>query len=207
MRARTIIFGGGGHAKVVIESLRRTSPEIELVAIDDDPSKNGQLLLGVMVVGARDWLRANWPDAPVALALGGNGHRLAAADWLRQENRVLQTVIDPSATVSESASIGEGTFLAPGCVVNAEAAIGRAVIVNTSASIDHDCRIGAGVHVAPGAHLCGGVTICERALIGAGATIIPGIAVGADAVVAAGATVVRDVSEAACVAGTPARPR
>lgn len=202
-----IIFGGGGHAKVVIESIRRSTPAAELGIADDDPGRTSQKLLGVPIMGTREWLADHWREAPVALALGANQGRLALATWVTQQGRELATVIDPSAIVSPSAIIGAGAFLAPGCIVNAEAEIGIAAIINTAASVDHDCRIGDGVHVAPGAHLCGAVSVGDRALVGAGATIIPGVRVGADAVIAAGATVVRDVRAASCVAGTPARPR
>lgn len=207
MANRALIFGGGGHAKVIIETLRAVEPAIELAVIDDDCAKVLTAMLGVPVVGGREWMDENWPDAEVALAIGNNGARAAAASWLFKRDRSVVTVVHPSAIVSPSASVGEGTFLAPGCVINAEAVIGAHAIVNTAASIDHDCRIGAGAHIAPGAHLCGDVVIGERALIGAGAVVTPGVRVGMDAVIGAGATVVDHVEAGACVVGTPARSR
>jgi UDP-perosamine 4-acetyltransferase len=204
--ARVLIFGGGGHAKVVIESLRAADPDVDLAIIDDDPGKLSSEILGVPVVGGRGWLESNWPEAPVAMGLGSNRARVDFAEWLRQQNRKITSVIHPSAVVSPSATVMEGAFLAPACVINAETTVGALSIINTGATVDHDCIIGEGVHIAPGAHLCGNVTVGDRALVGAGATIVPGLRIGADAIVGAGATVVRDVPDRVRVAGTPAKP-
>jgi sugar O-acyltransferase (sialic acid O-acetyltransferase NeuD family) len=206
VQARIIVFGAGGHAKVLLEAIRLASPGAETAIIDDSGSASSAGLLGLPISGDRAWLGGNWPEAAVALGIGHNEARAAIADWLRSQGRSLATVIHPSATVSPSASIGSGAFLAAGAVVNAEARIGEGVILNTLASVDHDCDIGAFAHIAPGSRLCGGVRIGARTLIGAASVVIPKVSVGADAVVGAGSVVVKDVPAEARIAGSPARP-
>jgi UDP-perosamine 4-acetyltransferase len=205
MPGRVLIIGGGGHAKVVIESLRAADPDVELAIVDDEPAKLSSQILGVTVVGGRGWLESNWPEAPVAMGLGSNRARVDFAEWLKRQDRKMKAVVHPSAVVSASAIVMEGAFLAPACVINAQATVGALSIINTGATVDHDCVIGEGVHIAPGAHLCGGVIVGDRALVGAGATIVPGLRIGADAIVGAGATVVRDVPSGVRVAGIPAK--
>ncbi|MEA3015690.1 MAG: hypothetical protein QOI38_412 [Sphingomonadales bacterium] len=205
MAARLILFGSGGHAKVVLEAIRAVHPGCEIAILDDDPEAAGRDLLGETILGGREWMRHNWPDAAVVPAIGTNAARAALIDWLKGEGRLLAPVAHPSAIVSPSAAIGGGAFLAPGAIVNAETILGEGAIVNTGASVDHDCRIGAAAHVAPGAHLCGGVRVGARSLIGAGATVIPGVAVGADALVGAGSVLIADIADGARVAGCPAR--
>ena len=204
MQVRIVIFGAGGHAKVVIEAVRASNPEIEVAIIDDKPSSAAPL--GLVVAGGRDWLADHWPDAAVFIALGNNRTRADLIEWVGRAGRRLATVLHPAATVSPSAELGAGSFVAAGAVITAEAAIGEGAIVNTMASIDHECEIGSSAHIAPGARLCGGVRVGARALVGAGAVIIPGVSVGADAVVGAGSVVVREVAAGARVAGSPARP-
>ncbi|HEX8365547.1 MAG TPA: acetyltransferase [Allosphingosinicella sp.] len=205
MHARLILFGSGGHAKVVLEAIRAADPECEVAILDDDPEASRRTVLGGAIVGGRAWLEANWPDAAIVPAIGTNSARATLVDWLKGQSRPLASVVHPRAIVSPSALIGAGAFLAPGAIVNAEAAVGEAAIVNTGASVDHDCRIGAAAHIAPGAHLCGSVRVGARTLIGAGATIIPGVAIGADAIVGAGSVVIADLPDGARVAGCPAR--
>lgn len=206
MQARIIVFGAGGHAKVLLEAIRLASPSAEIAIIDDSGSAFSAELLGLPISGDRAWLAANWPEAAVALGIGNNKARAAIADWLRSQGRFLATVIHPCAIVSPSASIGSGAFLAAGAVVNAEARIGQGVILNTLASVDHDCDIGAFAHIAPGSRLCGGVRIGARTLIGAASVAIPKVSVGANAIVGAGSVVLNDVPAEARVAGSPARP-
>jgi sugar O-acyltransferase (sialic acid O-acetyltransferase NeuD family) len=203
---RLIVFGAGGHAKVVLEAVRASFPDCALAIIDDDPAAVGTALLGIPVSGGRDWLAEQWPGAPVFPAIGSNAARAELIGWLGRSGRQVAAVVHPRALLSPSATLGPGGFLAPGAIVNAETALGPGVIVNTGATIDHDCRIGLAAHVAPGAHLCGGVRVGERSLIGVGATVIPGIRIGDGAVVAAGAVVTRDVPDGGRVGGVPARP-
>lgn len=186
MQTRTVIFGAGGHAKVVLEAARAARPGLEVTVLDDN-APAGANLLGVSVSGGRDWLVGNWPEASVAPAIGQNRARASLMEWLAAQGRSLVTIIHPAAVVSPTAVLGSGTFLAAGAVVNADAKIGEGVIINTAASVDHDCTIEPYAHVAPGARLCGGIFVGARSLIGTGAVLIPGVSVGADAVVGAGA--------------------
>lgn len=205
MAPALILFGSGGHAKVVLEAIRAAMPDCNVVVLDDDPAATGRTLLGLPIVGGRNWLSSNPFRGSVVPAIGANAARAALIEWLAELDRPLATVVHPRAVLSPTAKLGAGAFLAPGAIVNAEARIGEAVIVNTGASVDHDCLIGAAAHIAPGAHLCGSVRVGARTLIGAGATVIPGVAIGADAIVGAGSVVIADLPDGARVAGCPAR--
>ena len=44
-----VIFGGGGHAKVLIESLRAGNSSLSLVILDRDTSRWGQQVLDVPI--------------------------------------------------------------------------------------------------------------------------------------------------------------
>ena len=205
MEERLILFGAGGHAKVVLEAFLAGCPAGAVVVLDDDPARAGTTLLGHSIRGGRQWLADNWPGVAVMPALGDNRRRDALISELTQIRRPLRSVIHPAATVSPSARIGGGCLLAAGAIVNAEAALEDGVILNTGASVDHDCRIGRSAHIAPGARLCGTVRIGARALVGTSTAIIPGITVGEDAVIGAGSAVVRNVPAGETWAGAPAR--
>lgn len=92
----------------------------------------------------------------------------------------------PSAVVSITAKIGEGTVIMAGVVVQAGAVIGKHVILNTGCCVDHDCVIEDFAHIAPGVHLCGSVHVGEGALVGVGSCAVPGARVTPWIVVPAG---------------------
>lgn len=80
----------------------------------------------------------------------------------------------PHSYVSDGCSIGFGTVIMAGVIIQANCKIGKHVILNTNCSIDHDCIIGDYAHIAPGATLCGNVTVGEGALVGVNVGIAPG---------------------------------
>jgi UDP-perosamine 4-acetyltransferase len=200
-----ILFGSGGHAKVVLEAVRARTPERRVVVIDDNARQGRPAVLGEAVCGGREWLASNLPRARVALGVGDNFTRAQIMEWLAEQGRELETVIHPAAIVGRTTRVGDGSFVAAGAIVIADARLDRGAIVNTAASIDHDCTIGTAAHIAPGARLCGNVRVGARTLIGVGSAVCPGVSIGADVIVGAGSSVIRDLPERGTYAGCPAR--
>ena len=189
-----VLYGAGGHAKVVIDILESDGIKIDYI-VDDNPRIKE--LCGYKV--RRDVRRYD----EVIVAIGSSKLRKDVVD--RLSVRKYLTAVDSSATVSARASIGDGSVVMQGAVIQSDTKIGHHCIINTSASVDHDCEIGDFVHVAPHAAVLGGVKIGSGAMIGAGAVIRQNLRVGVGAVVGAGAVVVEDVPDNAVVVGVPAK--
>lgn len=102
------------------------------------------------------------------------GDNLVRKQEAEKVTKPMYALVHPSAVVSASAKIGEGSIVMAGAVVQANARIGRYCIINSGASVDHDCVIECFAHIAPGAHLCGNVKVGEGALVGVGVGIAPG---------------------------------
>ena len=139
----------------------------------------------------------------VIVTIGDNGMRKRVAEKLRC--KFAKGIVHPKAVFSHTASIGEGSVVMAGAVVNAGTVIGNHSVINTCASVDHECQIGDYVHIAPGAHLCGLIQVGEGTLIGAGASVIPCVKIGRWCTIGAGAAVVSDVPDGATVVGVPGR--
>ena len=206
-----IIFGGGGHAKVLIEGLRAGNSPLSFVILDRDRSRWGQPVLDVAIRGPFSLLPQLVADGArfFLVGVGGvgdNGPRKDLFELGITHGLQPLAVRHPTAFCSQWANVGAGCQLLPGCIVNAGAELGRNVIVNSGAIVEHDCKIGDHVHVASGAVLASTVTVGAGAHIGCGAAVRQSITVGEGAVVGAGAVVVEDVPPHTTVVGVPARP-
>lgn len=199
-----MIYGAGGHGKVVLDALECAGRQVAGF-VDDDPDRAGGEYCGHSVLAAPgEWEAGR--SVGFVVAIGDAGDRMRASDRVEQFGYELVTVVHPKAVVASDVSIGPGSMVLAGAAVNPGVRVGRGVIINTGAVVDHDCAIADFAHVAPGARLAGNVRVGERSLIGIGATVVPGISIAADAFVAAGAVVVSDVGEGVTVAGVPAKP-
>ena len=197
------VAGAGGHAKVVISTLRAAGCRIAGV-LDDDRRKWGSRILGCRVSGPISKLRQGPPRRAV-LAIGSNALRRTVS--LKFASVRWTTAVHPAAYVDPDARIGEGTVVFAGAVVQAATVIGRHCIINTSASVDHDCQLGDFCHVAPGVHLAGEVTLGDGVIMGIGAVTRQRVRIGSWATVGAGAVVLSPLPAACVAVGIPAKPR
>lgn len=200
-----VVFGSGGHAKVVLEAVLACTPNREIVILDDSADAKDRQLLSMRVAGGRELLSGSLKAAPIALAVGHNVRRAELMEWLASRGHKLETIIHPAAVIGATVRICAGAFVAAGAILVADAYIGSGVIINTGATVDHDCEIGDAAHIAPGVSLCGSVRVGARTLIGVGSSVRPGITIGDDITVGAGSVVVRDLTGEGTFAGNPAR--
>lgn len=182
-----IIYGAGGHAKVIIDCLESCEQPIELI-IDDD--KNKTKVLNYPVSHIYD--QSDIPHSSVLIAIGNNKIRKSKSELISHKTG---TVIHPTASVSSYASIGSGTVVFHKAIVQANAMIGQHVIINTSSIIEHDCIVKNFAHIAPNSTLCGEVVVGEGTLVGAGAVILPGVKIGNWCTIGAGCIIKNDVPD------------
>jgi sugar O-acyltransferase (sialic acid O-acetyltransferase NeuD family) len=204
---KIVVYGAGGHAKVVLDVLEKVGTCAIVGLLDDSAELAGDTRSGYRVLGGSALFRGLIEEGVkgMIVALGDNLRRRAVFDAARAAGFELVAAIHPSALLGSRVKIGAGSVLVAGVVVNVDAEIGDNVIVNTSASVDHDCRIGAHVHLSPGVHLAGRVTVGEFTHIGIGAAVLPNLTIGKHCIVGAGSVVREDVPDGMVVAGNPAR--
>lgn len=203
-----VIVGAGDHAAVVAETARLAGWNVlgHLAPQGGDTAFLGQYL------GSDATILDNpmaFPTAQFALGVGfvdRNSQLMFSriAHKLLDAGRPLAKIIHPSATVSPSAKIADGVFLAANTVVGTRANIETATILNTGSIIDHDCIVASCVHVGVAARLCGRVRVGTGSLVGAGSVIRQAIEVGNNAIIGAGSVVVKPVSDNSTVFGAPA---
>lgn len=201
---RIAILGASGHGKVLADTALRCGWE-DIVFFDDAwPSltKNSRW----PVVGDTNILIDTLAEFDgVIVAIGNNQIRLEKTLVLKNIGATLTSLIHPKSIVSSFSSLGLGSFIGAGAVVQIDAEIGDACIVNTNAVIEHDCVIEDGVHISPSCTLAGGVMVSENTWLGMGANIKQLVTIGRSVIVGAGSVVVRDVASDLIVVGNPAR--
>ncbi len=204
MSSLLLIWGAGGHGKVVLDAAQSTGCYERFAFLDDDCAKAGLSFCGCPVVsGAGVFHRFREND--FVIAVGGNLTRSRCFSRACKNGLLPATLIHRTAVIAPSARVGAGTVVMPGAIVNAGAVIGKNCIINTSAVVEHDCQVADHVHISPRVVLGGGVRIGSLAHVGIGAVVLPGAIVGEETVVGAGAVVLREARARCTVVGVPAR--
>lgn len=201
-----VLWGAGGHGKVVLDAARAMGAFGNICFVDDAWDGHRGQFCQCEVFEVEQYLQLHRENgARYLVSIGNNSTRAACFQKLFDFGLVPATIAHPTAVVSGSARIEDGTVIMARVVINAEAEIGRNCILNTAAVIEHDCRVGDHVHVSPGVVLGGGVRVHSFAHLGIGAIALPGAEIGEGATVGAGAVVLGSVSPGATVIGIPAR--
>lgn len=191
-----VIIGAGGHGKVVADIVAACGDN--LIGFLDDSSDDERVIGGIGSFGM-------YQDARFIVAIGNSEARKEIVS--RLDGVSWYTAIHPSAVVSPSAKIGEGSVVCPNAVINAGAVIGKHCIINTASVVEHDNTIGDWCHISVGAKLGGTVKIGDCTWVGIGATVINNISVCAGTLIGAGAVVVKDITEPGTYIGIPARKK
>jgi UDP-perosamine 4-acetyltransferase len=206
-KCRVIVWGAGGHGKVIVDALLASESCTVVGILDDDITKAGTKVLGVLVSHSPADLRALSETLDfdhVAIGIGDNYARYKKFQEVKSCGLKAMNVIHASAHISPFVELGVGITILAGAVINPGTVIEDNVCVNTAASIDHDNLLEASCHIFPNATLTGGVRVGQFAYVGSGAVVAPNLIVNKYSQVGAGAVVLKDVVEGALVAGVPA---
>lgn len=204
-----VIVGSSGHAKVIIDMVEQEG-RYRIIGTLDRDRPVGQETLGYPVLGRQEDLpqlmkRHDLHGAIVAI--GDNFVRSRVVDRVLELCPGLPFVsaIHPRATIGKAVSVGVGTVIMAGAVVNPCCSIGRFCILNTNSSLDHDSWMGDYSSLAPAASTGGNCRIGGYSAVGIGAIIKHGVQIGEHTVIGAGSTVLRNQESCRVVYGTPAK--
>lgn len=192
-----LLYGGGGHAKSLIELIQLLQG-YSIVGIIDDGLKAGTPILDTSVLGPAEILPELFEQGVrlAVNAVGGVGDVMSRVRVFRrliEAGFIFPTLVHPTAFVERSARLEAGVQIFPHAYVGSEAHVGFGSIVNTGAVVSHDCQLGRYVNVAPSTSLAGGVTLGAAVLIGMSVTVNLSVAVGNGARIGNSAVIKADV--------------
>lgn len=186
-----IVIGAGGHGKVIADIVTAYGDNF-LGFLDDDGNKE-------TIGKISDYVK--FADAYYIIGIGDPQIR----EHISNLPCKWYTAIHPSAVISPSAKIGEGTVVMPNAVINADAKIGRHTIINSASVVEHDNDIDDFAHISVGARLGGTVKVGKGAHIGIGAAVRNNVSICGNSIIGAGAVVVKNIEKMGIYKGIPAR--
>jgi len=207
---RLVIVGAGGTGEDAVEiakAVNRHRPSYELVGfLDDDPSKKGQIIGGLPVLGplgsAPEHVDTWFVDCLGSPSSFRRRPALIDASGIAQDR--FETLVHPGAEIAESSSIGAGSIVYPFVYLGAGATLGRHVIVLSQVTVNHHCSVGDYSILTTGCAVSGHVTLGRSVYLGAGCSLRDGIDIGDETLVGMGSVVTRSIAARQVVKGVPA---
>lgn len=203
-----VILGAGGHAKVLIEIIKKLE-QYQILGYTDKIDRGP--VLGVNYLGNDSILidiKRKYQNCKAVIGVGTisiSSSRQRIYEMLKNIGFELPVIVSKDAIVNEGAHIKEGAVLLEGAIANVNSVIGKCAIINTKAEVGHDSVVGDFVHLAAGANLGGGVEIGDNCVIGVGTKVIQLKKIVADTLIGAGSIVISDIMIKGIYFGVPAR--
>lgn len=198
---KLILIGAGGHSKSVADAIDRT--KYQLCGFLDE-YKTGTHM-GLPIFGADIACVPDYKNYRYFVAIGDVDCRKMWFDRVQDMGLDLINIIDASAIISESATLGVGNFIGKMAVINADARIGDDNIINTKALVEHECRVGNHNHLSTNSVINGNVIVEDSVFLGSSSVCNGQLTIGHDAVIGSGSVVIKDVPPMVTMVGVPAR--
>lgn len=204
LKTPLLLIGGGGHCRSCIDVIDATEG-FEIVGIVESDNyqfnKNASKsnLTPYPIVGRDADLPSLIMQTPHCLITLGQiksaATRIKIFNKLKSLGAIFPTIISPSARVSATAEIGEGTIVMHQALINAYSNIGANCIVNSQALIEHDCVIGNHSHISTASKLNGSVQIGEGCMIGSATAVKQEVVISDEVVIGINSTVLSDINQ------------
>jgi sugar O-acyltransferase (sialic acid O-acetyltransferase NeuD family) len=196
---RLLLIGAGNGTKIVLDVLVRdhSSGLISIGIIDDSEAKQATSLMGVPVLGKIDSALERWKsgefDSVIITISSNNMVRSQIHKHLADSGVPFANVIDPTATVSPSATIGTGNIILGYCRVGPFVSMGHNNFISAMANIEHDTLIGNHTSFGPSVVFSGRVSVGDGVKFGTSIGCEPGVQIGEWSVIASGSIVTSNI--------------
>jgi len=206
---KILIFGAGGHSRVVADIILKQG-EYKIFGFIDNNVPIGTKIMGSKVLGNDSGLAQILKDNDIhegVIAIGDNYLRKKVAEKILNYKSDFNFIncIHPYASIALDVKIGSGNVFMAGSIVNSSTKIGSHCIFNTNSSIDHDNNIENFVSLAPNSTTGGNVNIGDLTSIGMSANILENISVKSNCLIGANSLINKDTRSFSVYFGSPAK--
>ena len=206
---KIVIFGGSGHAKVIVDIIESNN-NFELIGFIDNLIPQETIILNYRVIGDESLLPKlmnKYKFNKGVVGIGDNFVRSKVVDVIKQIAPDFQFIncIHHSAKLSNYCKFGVGNVVMPGVSINASTIISDHCILNTNSSIDHDSRMESFSCLAPNSAVGGNCSIGQFSYVGIGASIFHGVSIEENCLVGGGSVLSNNAMSDSIYYGIPAK--
>jgi len=211
MKKKIIIFGCGGHAKIIVDCIETTKIFKPLGFIDDKnydiPFSKKIKYLGSIKNLNKIIKKYNLKTTFGIAAVGSNIIRRKIVEKVKEQNKNFQwaNIIHPSAVISKSAKIGSGNMILAGSIICAETKIHNHVSINTGTYIDHNNNFLDFSSTGPGVTTGGNVKVGKDSFLGIGTAVRHNITIGDNTVIGGQSFVCKNCQPDSLYYGIPSK--
>ena len=194
-REPLLLLGAGGHARSCIDVIEEEG-RFAIAGLVGLREEVGTKVLGYAVLGHDADLPALLGEYRNALVTIGQikspDLRTRLFDEARKSGCEFPVIVSPLAHVSRHATVGVGTIVMHGAIVNAAAAVGRNCIINSHALVEHDAVVEDHCHISTSAAVNSGVRVSTGTFVGSNSSVRQSVTIGERSVIGMGERVLRD---------------
>lgn len=207
------IYGAGGLGREVLETVNQIQKSrrhwdsvffVEDRAADDIREKT---VNGVPALDFELFISKFSPgECEFTIAVGEPAIREKLFQKVKERGYFLATIVHPSAFVTESATLKEGTVIQMLAGIGPDTVVGENTLIQSFVSVGHDSTIGRNSVCSSYAGIMGNCHIGNRTYIGVHSGVREQIKIGNDTIIGMGSMVQRDIPDNVIAMGNPARP-
>lgn len=204
-----VIFGSGGHAKVIVDIIEKQG-KFNIAGFIDSSSEKNTVIMEYKVIGDTSSLKDivfSYEIYGGIIGIGDNSIRAKIRDKVIKviPNFKFVNCVHPKSILGKDVTLGEGNVVMAGAIINSSTIIKNHCILNTNSSIDHDCLMLDFSSIAPNATVGGNVKIGDYSAIGIGANIFNSVNVGYNCIIGGGSLVCHDTNDNSIYYGSPSK--
>jgi sugar O-acyltransferase (sialic acid O-acetyltransferase NeuD family) len=117
----------------------------------------------------------------------------------------LGNLIDPTAIISPTATIGKGVIITPYSTISSDVILDDNVLIHSYVRVGHDIEVGKDSVLSSNVGIGGKTVVGSQTYIGMGAVIKDELRIGSNSIISMGAIVHTDVENGVTLVGLPAR--
>ena len=116
-----------------------------------------------------------------------------------------ESLVSKSSIIHKNVTIGEGTIIMPGVIINCYSKIGNMCLINTGSIIEHDNNFRNFSSAGPGVTTSGNVSVDELSHLGTGSVVIHDIKIGKNTILGANSLAISNLKSNSVYVGSPAK--
>lgn len=204
------IYGASGLGAEYLDTAEKSNKAdykwTDIIFVDDDPEKNGQIFVGKPVMPfARAIETYGKNNLEFIISIGEPQVKDIVFNKLENEGCSVINLFYPGVSIEAEAKLGKGIVIQDGSGVPPLAVFGNNVLIQGKTALGHGIVLGDNVVISSFAFVGGDTTIGRNTYIAPHSCLRNGIHIGENAIIGMGSVVTKDIPDNAVAYGNPCK--